>query len=109
MDQSSTYEICDHQVIEDKMGLLGLDTNTLACMKSYLVDRAQVVEIQTKISPEIKMLPCSVIQGNIRCCLLYSMLTIYLLRAIHNQYQHDMKQDYNCAQEQYHGMWMTPA
>ena len=96
MDQSSAYDICDHQVILDKMELLGLDTNTIAWMKSYLGDRTQVVEIQTKISPEIKMPPCSVIPYSIRSCLIYSILTTNLPWAIHNQHQHNTEQDYDC-------------
>ena len=48
MDQSLAYEICNRQVILDKMELLGLDTNTKAWVKSYLGDKNQVVEIQTK-------------------------------------------------------------
>ena len=65
MDHSSVYEICNYQVMLDKMELLGLDNNTIAWMKSYLGGRTQVVEIQTKISPEIKLPPTSVIQGSI--------------------------------------------
>ena len=73
IDQSSAYGICDHQVILDKIELLRLDTKTIARMKSYLGDRTQVVEIQTKISPEMKIPQTSVIQGSIGSCL----LTVY--------------------------------
>ena len=42
------------------------------------------------------MPPTSVIHGSIGSCLLYSILTIDLPWAIHDQHQHDTEQDYNC-------------
>ena len=96
LDQSAAYEIIDHQLLQLKIQLLGANPAALSWIQSFLADRSQAVEIQTKTSAVIAMPPCSVIQGSLASCLLYAIFTIDLPMAIHDSCEHDTDEDYSC-------------
>ena len=83
LDQSAAFDVVDHSTLVLKLKLLGMDENTLKWIKSYLGGRSQVVELQTKQSSLLEAPPCSIIQGSIASCLLFTIYTLDLPAAIH--------------------------
>ena len=83
-------------MILDKIKLLGATPDTVSWFQSYLEGRYQLVEIDAKQSSVISMPPCSVIQGSIGSCLLYTVLTIDLPWALHENHQHDTDSELQC-------------
>ena len=50
IDQSAAYELIDHEILIEKMKIIGADEDTIELMISYLENRQQYVEIETKSS-----------------------------------------------------------
>ena len=48
IDQSAAYDLVDHQILLSKMKIIGANQRTIKWLQSYLSNRTQVVEIDTK-------------------------------------------------------------
>jgi hypothetical protein len=91
--QSAAFDVCDHPILEGKLGLLlGLEetniSNSHPVMRwfhSYLAGRSQCTIVEGHVSPILKLPACSVIQGGCGAGLLYSVLTCDLPDTIHTQ------------------------
>ena len=45
LDQSAAYDMVDHEILINKMRLIGMNVNAINWMKSYLSNRRQCVEV----------------------------------------------------------------
>ena len=54
LDLSAAFDIVEHEILLDKLFLYGFTTKTVLFFRSYLSDRKQIVQVQSKIS-EAKM------------------------------------------------------
>ena len=80
IDQSAAFDLCDHQILVQK---LKLDQNYACWMESYLTGRSQSTLVDGHMSSEVKLPPCSVIQGGIGSGILYLVYTNDLPDVIH--------------------------
>ena len=84
IDQSAAFDLCDHQILVEKLKLLGVKQNSACWMESYLTGRSQSTLVDGHLSSEVKLPPCSVIQGGIGSGILYLVYTNDLPDVIHD-------------------------
>ena len=82
-DLTAAFDLCDHSILKEKLKYYGLEGNLMKLMESYLSERYQYVELQTRKSKLTKCLDCSVIQGSIWSGLLYMIYTNEIVRVHH--------------------------
>ena len=51
LDQSAAYDLLDHSILLKKLKVYNFDQNSINWFKSYLSDRSQSVQVETKQSP----------------------------------------------------------
>ena len=83
IDQSAAFDLCSHDILEEKVKLIGMDQESLGWMTSYLSNRCQQVEIEGFLSPPLYHPPCSIIQGSIGSSVLHQIYTADLPLALH--------------------------
>merc|ERR1712089_89409 len=74
-DMSKEYDTIDHFTLLAKLEYYGIRGDTLDIFTSYLTNRKQFVEIDTKRSRLRKSLDCSIIKGSKLSGLLYTLYT----------------------------------
>ena len=74
-DQSAAFDLCDHDILLQKLKLMGLEEHTLSWMKSYLSNRKQSCFIDGELSTPLNLLSCGVPQGSIGDPLLWLCFT----------------------------------
>ena len=74
-DLSLAFDLVDHGILLDKLQYYGIVSKELDLIRSYLSDRTQYTEIQTKSSPVMYSPNCSVVQGSRLSGLLYTIYT----------------------------------
>ena len=84
IDQSAAFDLCDHQLLLEKLKLMGIQTEAACWMESYLRGRSQSTMVDGHLSSEQLLPPCSVIQGGIGSGLLYLVYTNDLPDVIHS-------------------------
>ena len=50
LDQTAAFDLVDHQLLQDKLGLLNCSHNTINWFKSYLEGRWFSVRVESKTS-----------------------------------------------------------
>ena len=85
LDQSKAYKIIDHEILLQKMDILGFKNQAVKIMKSFLQDRKQLVQVEGHRSEVIVTGPHSVIQGSSLSCLLYLIFILDFPDIFHNQ------------------------
>ena len=65
MDLSSAFDLVDHSILLRKLELYKLSPSTLQFVKSYLADRRQVVQVETKLSEPEEIGDIAVPQGSV--------------------------------------------
>ena len=78
VDQSSTFDLIQHNILIQKMEVLGLNPKSLSLMTTYLQDRQQAVPVEGFTSTPLHCHNLSVIQGSGLSCLLYLIYTLDL-------------------------------
>ena len=76
VDQSKAFKIIDHEILKQKLKIIGFTNQALNIMTSYLADRRQYVQIQTAKSDCLVTGPQSGVQGSTLSGVLY---LIYIL------------------------------
>ena len=71
LDLSAAFDLIDHKVLLKKLKLYGLSDNSIKFIKSYLSDRQQVVQVETKLSEPKMIGDIAVPQGSILGGLLF--------------------------------------
>ena len=96
LDQSLAYDLIDHQILVERLKVIGANDMTVKLMTSYFNDRKQYVEIETKSSSWLENEACSVIQGSLGSCLMYAIGTADLPAYLHKGHSHPSSQEEDC-------------
>ena len=56
LDLSAAFDIVQHEILLDKLSLYGFSENTISFFKSYLSNRRQIVQVQSKLSEPLEVL-----------------------------------------------------
>ena len=65
LDQSAAYDLVDHQLLLQKLEVYNFDENSVQWFKSYLSERSQIVQVESKLSKPCKLEDHAVPQGSI--------------------------------------------
>ena len=76
LDQSSCFEIINHELLLLKMKHIGFSTQTVNLINQFLIDRKQFTEINTKNSDLLIIGNQSVFQGSILSVVFYNIFTL---------------------------------
>ena len=87
-DQSAAFDLCDNNILAEKLKLLGLEEQALTWIKSYLSGRKQSCFIDGELSTPLNLLSCGVPQGSIGGPLLWLCFTCDQPDVIHD---HEVK------------------
>ena len=71
LDLSAAFDLVQHSTLLDKLRIYNLSENSLSFMKSYLSNRKQVVQVETKISEPKDVGEVAVPQGSVLGGLLF--------------------------------------
>ena len=71
LDLSAAFDLVDHSVLLRKLKLYNLSDKSVDLIKSYLSDRKQIVQVETKVSDAIDIDDNAVPQGSILGGLLF--------------------------------------
>ena len=74
-DQSAAFDLCDHNILIDKLELMGVENSALGWIRSYLSGRKQSCFVDGDMSAPLKLLDCGVPQGSIGGPLLWLCFT----------------------------------
>ena len=99
IDQSAAFDLCDHQLLIQKLKLMGIQTEAASWMESYLQGRSHSTMVDGHLSSEQLLPPCSVIQGGIGSGLLYLVYTNDLPDIIHNNRVNYQEPESHCPEE----------
>ena len=99
IDQSAAFDLCDHEILVEKLKVLGVQQNAACWMESYLSKRSQSTLVDGYLSAALPLPPCSVIQGGIGSGLLYLIYTNDLPDIIHNHKTDYQKPEVHCLED----------
>ena len=74
-DQSAAFDLCDQNILIDKLKLMGLESSALCWVKSYLSRRKQSCFLDGELSDALDLFDCGVPQGSIGGPLLWVCFT----------------------------------
>ena len=83
-DQSAAFDLCDHEILVEKLKIMGLQSTALNWVRSYLSNRRQSCYVDGELSPALKLLDCGVPQGSIGGPLLWLCFTCDQPDVIHD-------------------------
>ena len=70
-DQSAAFDLCDHNLLIEKLKLMGLENSALTWVYSYLSARKQSCFVDGELSAALELFDCGVPQGSILGPLLF--------------------------------------
>ena len=65
LDQSAAYDLLCHNILKEKLGIYKFDSKSIDWIMSYLGDRSQCVQIESKISEPLQCSDHGVPQGSV--------------------------------------------
>ena len=83
-DQSAAFDLCDHNLILQKLEILGFESSSLEWIKSYLEKRIQSCCVDGELSKPIDLLECGVPQGSVGGPLLWLIFTCDQPDSVHD-------------------------
>ena len=84
LDQSSCFEIINHNILLEKMKHIGFNLQTCNLLKQYLSDRKQYTEINIKCFDLLLTGNLSIFQGSILSVIFYNIFTLDIPFISHN-------------------------
>ena len=78
-DQSAAFDLCDHNLLIDKLKLMGVEDQTLFWIRSYLANIKQSCFVDGELSMPLNLLESGVPQGSIGGPLLWLCFTETIL------------------------------
>ena len=93
IDQSKAFDLIDHQILVEKLKLIGFKDQAIQIMISFMTDRCQYVQVQAKDSDCLLVGPRSVVQGSVLSGVLYLIYMLDLPYLTHHEIHGP--QDYN--------------
>ena len=83
-DQSAAFDLCDHNLILQKLEIFGFESSSLEWIKSYLEKRIQSCCVDGELSKPIDLLECGVPQGSVGGPLLWLIFTCDQPDSVHD-------------------------
>ena len=71
LDLSAAFDIVDHGILLEKLSVYNFDDNSIKWFQSYLGNRLQKVQVESKFSNEVELGPYGVPQGSVLGPLLF--------------------------------------
>ena len=84
-DQSKAYDVVNHQILLEKMRILGFNRKTLNILRSYLQNRRQFVVVDSYPSEPLAVGERSVTQGSALSGLLYIIMILDITSIYHEK------------------------
>ena len=97
LDQSRAYDIVSHEILIEKLEVIGFKPQAVKIMKSFLGERKQFVQVDGFRSESLLLGPQSVIQGSTLSCALY-LIYILDLPEIFHETKHSPAEYRECKQ-----------
>ena len=89
LDLSAAFDSVDHEILIDKLHMIGVRGDALSWVESYLSARTQVIRIGEDTSQPIH-LPCGVPQGSVLGTLLFNIYCQCICQThLYNMYTDD--------------------
>merc|ERR1712155_305839 len=82
LDLSATFDLVNHNLLLEKLKLMGFSNDVIKWFKSYLENRSQVVYVDGKLSG-VKKVKIGVPQGTVLGALLYILFTNDIPEVVH--------------------------
>ena len=97
LDQSSCFEIIDHNILLMKMKHIGFNVQTCKLIKQFLEDRKQYTEINSKNSDLLMVGNQSVYQCSVSSVIFYNIFTLDIPFIAHKTNHNSHYEYYNCS------------
>ena len=97
IDQSKSFDLVDHDILLEKLKIIGFNQKSIKLMASYLADRKQYVQVNGFDSDRIDVGPYSVAQGSILSCLLHLIYILDFPKFFHKE-KHSPIEYRNCSE-----------
>ena len=95
-DQSAAFDLCDHNLLIQKMELMGVREQALMWFRSYLAGRRQSCMVDGQLSAALDLPQCGVPQGSIGGPILWLLFTCDQPDVVHEHKVDASKVDRGC-------------
>ena len=95
-DQSAAFDLCDHNLLIQKMELMGVGEQALMWFRSYLSNRKQSCMVDGQLSPPLALPQCGVPQGSIGGPIMWLLFTCDQPDVIHEHKVDGSQVDRGC-------------
>ena len=95
-DQSAAFDLCDHNLLIQKMELMGVEEQALMWFRSYLSGRKQSCIVDGQLSPALALPQCGVPQGSIGGPIMWLLFTCDQPDVIHDHKVDGSRVDRGC-------------
>ena len=95
-DQSAAFDLCDHDLLIQKMELMGVEEQALMWFRSYLSGRKQSCIVDGQLSPALALPQCGVPQGSIGGPIMWLLFTCDQPDVIHEHKVDGSQVDRGC-------------
>ena len=95
LDQSKAYDVIPHDILLRKLEAVGYQPQAIKMMRSFLINRKQLVQVEGARSELLTCGPRSVIQGSTLSCILYLVYILDMPQLFHEM-RHEPKEHREC-------------
>ena len=98
-DQSAAFDLCDHELLIQKMKLMGVGEQASMWFRSYLCSRKQSCIVDGQMSPALDLPQCGVPQGSIGGPIMWLLFTCDQPDVVHEHKIDGSKVDRGCREQ----------